>query len=529
MLMAFHRYRRDGASAFPFKGQSPAFWGAAALLLLAAVQSCFPAPPESLTMVGGPLTLSRDLTASYALDWAGYAALLLILPPVFRDPKAVTRLAWGILMMGATLSLVGLAQRMAGDSHYLGLRPINQLGVPFGPFPNKNHAGALLAAAFCAGAGILTELVADRRRLARERRTDELMGRFLVLSCLLFATGAGLLASRSRAALAGLILTGAFVAFLRILDRSVPSGSRMLSAALVASAAAAGTLAHLADVSLLGRLASGSINSVDFRIAMAKDALRLIGDFPFFGVGLGAFRVASPLYHDPVLGMYFVDYVHCEPLQLASEAGIPFALLFFSSMISAVALSWHRTGRGSAAGRTISRGLLCACMVVMLHQLVDFPNRIPGVQVVWIAALAAVWGLRQPSMNSRRPAPPPRRQAGFALFLFVAWLAAFGPKLAASYFDFMASRTIPPSTHYFQNAALSWRPSFERQWAMAWSYSRAAAETPAARIVLWRHALRHSRAAMDLQPYHPNLRRFHASILAALGRQADARDLLGPP
>lgn len=529
--LLLHRLRLTGAAALVNSGLSPAFWSSGTLILVAGLQMTRPAVPEALALAHGPFTLSRSLTLAFALDWLCYAVLLLAVPPIFRNPKAIARFAWLILIIGATLAVAGLAQRMAGDTHYFGIRPISPLNVPFGPFPNKNHAGTLLAMSVCAGGGLLADLIARSRILRRQGMTDELLGQTLVLLCLLSVALGGLVASRARAALLALAVTGVLASLTRLLDRSTSIRSRAILATVVAVAIVGGISAHRSGASLLGYVTSGSVNSYGFRLAMARDAFRLIQDFPLFGIGFGAYRVASPLYHDKLLDYFFVDYVHCDPIQMAAEGGIPLALVFYGLTLLTIGVSLRRSGREGFPNRHAAQGLLFACIVVMLHQLVDFPSRIPGVQAIFIATLAVVWGRSLPTTPapSQANSPTPLRLGLFAIFLSAFWLLAFVPKVAATYFDLMSSRTIPPSTHYYQTAALSWEPTFERQWAMAWEYARAAEENPMARAVLWRRALRHSRAALDLEPFHPNLRRFHASLLRALARRDDAGEFEAAP
>ena len=56
-------------------------------------------------------------------------------------------------------------------------------------------------------------------------------------------------------------------------------------------------------------------------------------------------------------------------------------------------------------GRHEGLGLFFACIAFMFHQFFDFPTRIPGVQVIFISILAALWG-RAVAPSSPRLRPP---------------------------------------------------------------------------------------------------------------------------
>ncbi len=527
-LLLLRRYCRFGSSVFDPKALPPVLWGAVALVLLASLQALHYVSPEVLGLARGPFSLSRSLTMAFILDWVCYATLLVSVPSIYFRPEPILRLAWLLLLLGVAIAVAGIAQSAAGNTHYLGIRLINPLNVAFGPFPNKNHAGTVLAMSFCAGVGILAALIARARTLLRDGRTDEIVGRSLVLLCLLSVVFAGLLASRARAPLLALVITGAALSAFIFFKRSISIRAQTAVAVLFAVAVAAGAMALSAAPAAVTRVTTGSANSYPFRIAMAGDALRVIGDFPLFGIGLGAYRVISPLYHDSILSYFFVDYVHSDPLQLAAEGGVPVTCFFYFLALCTLYRSIRRCWSSGSPDRYAAFGILFACGIVLLHQLVDFPSRIPGVQAIFIALLAAGWGYTTPVSQLHRP-PSAIRQAIFAFALAAFWSLAFVPKVAAAYCDLLASRTIPPSTHYYRHAALLWEPTFDRQCAMAREYTSAAKENPVAQIILWRQALRHSRAALDLEPFHPELRRFHAAILRALGRKGDARFYSAPP
>src|ERR1700719_128847 len=83
----------------------------------------------------------------------------------------------------------------------------------------------------------------------------------------------------------------------------------------------------------LGRfgMISEEYTSVDeSRWSLWKDTARLIGGHPLLGSGLGTFPVAFTRVQSTFLGK-FVNHAHNDYLELATDLGIPAAVLFFGS------------------------------------------------------------------------------------------------------------------------------------------------------------------------------------------------------
>ena len=135
------------------------------------------------------------------------------------------------------------------------------------------------------------------------------------------------------------------------------------------------------------RLAEGDVSGSRFRIW--ADALHLIAQHPWTGVGWGNFNFAWSLTPFPQRHTAFFDHTHNLPLQLAVELGLPLALVICALLLWALWQAARRalaaTGAASAAGR-------CALMMVLLiglHSLLEYP--------LWYAYFllptAFAWGL----------------------------------------------------------------------------------------------------------------------------------------
>jgi O-antigen ligase len=139
--------------------------------------------------------------------------------------------------------------------------------------------------------------------------------------------------------------------------------------------------------------ASGKI-STDTRLYIWKETLSLIGEFRWFGCGLGGFE-STFLKYQGTANDYRVEMAHNDYLQYLAELGV----IGFSILLAAIA------GVGLSIGKGLvhitdepRRLLLVACagsfIAIALHSIVDFNLYIPANAMVlaWIAGVASVNG-----------------------------------------------------------------------------------------------------------------------------------------
>jgi len=139
--------------------------------------------------------------------------------------------------------------------------------------------------------------------------------------------------------------------------------------------------------------ASGKI-STDTRLYFWKETLSLIGEFRWFGCGLGGFE-STFLKYQGTANDYRVEMAHNDYLQYLAELGV----LGFSILLAAI------VGVGLSIGKGLvhitdepRRLLLVACagsfVAIALHSIVDFNLYIPANAMVlaWIAGVASVNG-----------------------------------------------------------------------------------------------------------------------------------------
>ena len=109
------------------------------------------------------------------------------------------------------------------------------------------------------------------------------------------------------------------------------------------------------------------------RLAIWRDALTLIAQQPWAGVGFGEFNLAWTLTPLPQRPVAFFDHTHNLPLQLAVELGLPLATVVMASLMWAL---WRGLRAAWATPGNLGTAQRCAMLMVLmigLHSLLEYP------------------------------------------------------------------------------------------------------------------------------------------------------------
>lgn len=325
-----------------------------------------------------------------------------------REPFSWALLA--VIAAGVASSTVAMVQVFAPgwpDGNFLAHSSVP--GRAGGNLRQTNHLSSVLLWAAIAMVGWLEiqrcgsrpagpqQAPLDAHQSALKRR----VGPWLCMTLLVWA----IVLTASRTGLVGVAL----LALWGLADRRLSRGSRLLLLATPVMYAIAwcgmAWWAQASEHTFGGqqRLAEGDISGSRFRIW--ADALQLIAEHPWTGVGWGNFNFAWSLTPFPNRHTAFFDHTHNLPLQLAVELGVPMALLICGLLLWALWQAWQRALAAEPAASAAGRCAVMMIVLIGLHSLLEYP--------LWYAYFllptAFVWGFALGLPPARRGTPTGRQ------------------------------------------------------------------------------------------------------------------------
>lgn len=123
------------------------------------------------------------------------------------------------------------------------------------------------------------------------------------------------------------------------------------------------------------RIATGeaTTESPNSRRNIWANALTLIAQQPWTGVGFGEFNIAWSLTAFPGRPTAFFDHTHNLPLQLAVELGLPLAALVLGLLGIALWQAWKRSGEATGDAGTAARAAFMLVLMIGLHSMSEYP------------------------------------------------------------------------------------------------------------------------------------------------------------
>jgi O-antigen ligase len=264
-----------------------------------------------------PLTVDADATAWAVALGAAYIAIFFCARAIFTT-GGVRHTARAVAWLGLALTTLVIVQRATSPSLlYWTWKPISPGASPYGPFVNRNSLATWLAMAVPLVIGYAMARHESQRQGGGTGDPIDPTQIWLAGSATLM-TG-GLLASTSRAGiLAGGIGLIVFVALSRRRTRG-GRGTLWIAAALGVMVVIAAAYSNVG--ALLMHMQSTAEQGDWGRAAIWRDTWRMASDFPWTGVGVGAFQHAMLVYQQGSR-LFFFNHAHNEYLQIVAEGGL---------------------------------------------------------------------------------------------------------------------------------------------------------------------------------------------------------------
>lgn len=358
------------------------------------------------------VSMAQYQTVSHLLLLVTYLTAFFLTLVLCRDPHAKRRLVFAMVSLGVFEALYGLIQYLTGWQQIFTYVKKYYLEEATGTYINRNHFAGFLEMILpfavvlaLRWARLLFQNTSSRTATLRKiaSRTELLSLAFwLFLATLLFVA---LVLSRSRM---GTISALVSVVAILALDRTASMRAR--------TRAAAAALFFLGVLGLVVWIGSDPVMSrfetlgqeYNFngqnRISIWRDTLGLIRHHPLLGTGLGSFSTVYPSVQTVFLHL-FVDHAHCDYLEVASELGLPGAILVFGSIFWVLARTAGQYKKAQESfDKAVSLGCIGSIAAILVHSLADFNLYIPANALVFTVIVALAWSSAHPEQMPERVA-----------------------------------------------------------------------------------------------------------------------------
>jgi len=147
----------------------------------------------------------------------------------------------------------------------------------------------------------------------------------------------------------------------------------------------------------------------EIRYTLAQDTIDMISDHPLTGSGPGTFDHIYPAYRSP--GIYILaNAAHNDYLQLASEFGLPFLILFLLFIVAILKDAGRAIYKGPPADRPFVTAAFLSFIGFCAFMLVDFNLRIPANGILFFFISGCIVAMSRDG-TAAPPAVPGLRKA----------------------------------------------------------------------------------------------------------------------
>jgi len=315
---------------------------------------------------------------------------------------------WTIRVLAGGIIVLAVVALVAWRMHWAVPGWLSERG--FGPFPNRNHTGHVLALG-----GILALACAMNTGSRRP------------LVAVLWGLGAavivaGLVVNYSRGGLLLFFGAGALWAGLAAWQQRSWKIAALTGSALLAG----GAVVLLAGGAVAERFAGGADSQIAFRPRIWSDTLTMISAAPWCGHGLGNFTALFPFFRQASVIQQAIWHPESDWLWLAAENSWLGVLLAASAFAVLARAAFPLSTESHARLRMPA---LAAAVGAALHGLVDVPAHRPGSALLALLVLA----LARYDFTPRRPSTAGRwfwRAAGLLILGLACWRAGEKDALA---------------------------------------------------------------------------------------------------
>ncbi len=328
------------------------------------------------------------------VKFLAYLGAFLLAVRVFDSRKGKSTLLTALIFLGWFEAVYGIVQYLTGWQKIFGYVKQYDLQEATGTYINRDHYAGLLeltlpfvfAAAFYyfllwSGG----KLRGPDGRVSVVRTSAGFQSVFWLF--LLVIMVVGVIFSRSRMG----ILGTAFIIVFMALFAQLKARRRVWTVGIVVflvCVAGYGLWIGLGPVlARFEQMREPGYLQIEGRVAIWRDSLHLIRDYPLTGTGLGTFGVAFRPYQTDLVN-YYVDHAHNDYLEFASETGLLGASLLFLPILYLLGRMINSYLEDpSRFRRSATLGCVGSTLALLLHSISDFNLHIPANALLFAVVL----------------------------------------------------------------------------------------------------------------------------------------------
>jgi len=388
-----------------------------------------------------PLTLHPKATLLAFCRWTAFALFYLLTVQHLSEARRLRLTVVIVTVFSSLLAVESILQKLTSPDAIYWFRAAPASASPIGPWVYSNQFAGFMEMVFPL---VIALFLFSRPQVQYEKTLkDKVIALFTLPGAnryLLLGTGAVLIAvaillSLSRGGIITLCLAFLFIAFLS--TRITPD--RQVRWGIVISVSVILIISWFGWQPIMTEF--GSLWGVDGlntsgRLTLFLDGMKIFGDFPLTGTGIGTFQDVYPAYQS-MPGDTVYDHAHNDYLELLTDGGlIGFVLggwFVLSVMVSVISTLLRRREPYSIL---ITSGALTGLLALLLHCFIDFQlvSGANGLYFFFLCGLAVAGANTRLHYQTRstylqqQPAAALRMPAVFALILLFssAWLFAGG-------------------------------------------------------------------------------------------------------
>jgi len=332
-----------------------------------------------LIQISFHLTAYWYATWSKGLLWASYAGLFFLVAQTFHEKPWISVLGFFFAGFGFLLSLFAIVQQFTSNGKIYWIVPNRFGGWIYGPYVNHAHY-----------AGLMEMLIPFPFMLAITRGLTRSIRAFFLFAAILMSSTIFL--SQSLGGMIAFAIEFAVLSLILLRQRRSTYREIMVIGALALALVV--WLVWLRPAGLVERLAR-LLNPISDagatgRFAIVKDSLRMVGQHPILGWGLGTFSDVYPSFRSFYTNLW-VNEAHNDFVQTLVETGIV-GFACAAVFLFLLCRSGIRNSKNWRSGVRPSMALAAyiGCVGLLAHGVVDFNLQIPANAAIFFALSAIV-------------------------------------------------------------------------------------------------------------------------------------------